>query len=108
MKLTRRDALATGAAALTTAAIATPLAIKAALAAQPDPLLVGVQALVDEIRQDLSGELKVAAHWALHQAADRLEALPGIEAVPNEYWGDWRKALGDRSGPTRVLRGLPS
>ncbi len=102
MSITRRSALMGATAAVAVAGVPT------AVAAQPDPLLAGVQALVNEIRQDLGGHLMVATHWALHQAADRLEALPGIQAVPNEDWGDWRKALGDRSGPPRVLRGLPS
>ncbi len=96
--ITRRDALLGASAAVAVAGVPT------ALAAQPDPLLAGVQALVNEIRQDLGGELIVATHWALHQAADRLEVLPGVQAVPNEYWVDWRKALGERSGPPRVLR----
>ncbi|MCH9000904.1 MAG: hypothetical protein IID48_21970, partial [Proteobacteria bacterium] len=95
-----------------TAAITAPLAIKAALAAQPDPLLAGVQALVNEIRQGLGKcHIPVASLWALHQAADRLEALPGIQAVHNEYWSDCRRAMGERCGPPRVLRlarGLPS
>ena len=111
MQITRRSVLATGAAAITTAAVTAPLAVKAALAAQPDPLLAGVQALVNEIRRDLSPEVITVAHWALQQVADRLEALPGVQALPNEYWEIWRQDFGRRFGPTHVLRpagGLPS
>ena len=96
MQITRRNALM-GAGA----AVVAGVPVKAA---QPDPLRMGVQALVNEIRQSLGGHLTVATHWALHQAADRLEALPGIQAVPNEYWDIWRQDFDRRFGPKRVLR----
>ena len=105
MQISRRNALMGASAAIAVAGVPT------AVASQPDPLREGVQALVNEIRQDLSGQITVASTWALHQAADRLEALPGIEAVPNEYWATWRQDFDRRFGPTRVLRlagGLPS
>ena len=105
MSISRRDALMGATAAVAVAGMPT------AVAAQPDPLLAGVQALVNEIRQDLSPEVITVAHWALQQAADRLEALPGIQALPNEYWEIWRQDFGRRFGPTHVLRpvgGLPS
>ena len=111
MQITRRSALATGAAAITTAAITAPLATKAALGAQPDPLLAGVQALVNEIRRDLDPNVMAGVHWALQQAADRLEALPGIEAVASEYWTGEYQEDARRHGLARVLRpagGLPS
>ena len=40
-----------------------------------------------------------------------LGALPGIQAVHNDYWRDCRRAMGARCWPPRVLRlagGLPS
>ena len=99
------------AAAITTAAIATPLALKATAtkaALGGDPLRAGVQALVNEIRRDLSGEVMAAVHWALQQAADRLEALPGIEAVACEFWTAEYQDCARRHGLAQVLRGLPS
>jgi hypothetical protein len=115
-------ALATGAAAITTAAITAPLAIKAAgvkaaLAGEPDPLLAGVQALVNEIRQELSGEVTCGEFWALQEAADRLEALPGIRPINNVSWDWWRQPsrrgeiTRHRSTKWRAIRpagGLPS
>ncbi len=98
MSITRRDALLGATAAVAVAGVPT------AVAAQPDPLLAGVQALVNEIRQDLTPNITSAAHWALQQAADRLEALPGVEALPNEHWEIWRQDFGRRFGPTHVLR----
>ncbi len=98
MQISRRDALLGATAAVAVAGVPT------AVAAHPDPLRAGVQALVNEIRQDLSPEVITVAHWALQQAADRLEALPGIPALPNEYWEIWRQDFGRRFGPTHVLR----
>ncbi len=98
MSISRRDALMGATAAVAVAGV------PAAVAAHPDPLLVGVQALVNEIRQNLPPEVITVAHWALQQAADRLEALPGIQALPNEYWEIWRQDFGRRFGPTHVLR----
>ncbi len=98
MSISRRDALLGATAAVAVAGVPT------AVAAHPDPLRAGVQALVNEIRQDLSPEVITVAHWALQQAADRLEALPGIQALPNEYWEIWRQDFGRRFGPTHVLR----
>ncbi len=108
MSISRRTALATGAAAITTAAITAPIAIKAALAARPDPLRDGVQALVNEIRRDLGPNVIAGVHWALQQAADRLEALPGIEAVASEFWTAEYQDDARRHGQAQVLRGLPS
>lgn len=96
MNITRRDALlgATAAAAVTGAATI-PLAmkaagVKAALAGKADPLREGVQALVDEIRRDLDPDIAASTFWALQEAADRLETLPGIQPVPNEFWERWK------------------
>ena len=95
MNISRRDALlgATAAAAVTGLIVA-PLAIKAAgvktALANADPLLEGVQALVNEIRRDLSPDITASTFWALQEAADRLEALPGIQPIPNELWERWK------------------
>ncbi len=48
-----------------------------------------------------------AMGWALQEAADRLEALPGIQAVPCEHWPQEGLTL-ERYGNVRALRGLPS
>ena len=61
-----------------------------AKAARPDPLRDGVQALVNEIRQGLNGNITTASFSALQEVADRLEALPGIQPTPNEHWERWR------------------
>ena len=74
-----------------------------AIAAQPDPLREGVQALVNEIRQELSGNVVLGSVWVLQEAADRLEALPGIQAIPNEHWARWKPDLA-RYGGRRTLR----
>ncbi len=96
MSISRRDALMGAAVAVA--------GVPTAVAAHPDPLRAGVQALVNEIRLDLPPGITSVAHWALQQAADRLEALPGIQALPNEYWQIWRQDFGRRFGPTHVLR----
>ncbi len=112
--MTRRDALlGATAAAVVTGAITAPLAIKAAgvkaaLGGEPNPLREGVQALVNEIRRDLDPGVKAGIHWALQQAADRLEALPGIEAVTCEFWTAEYQDDARRHGLAQVLRGLPS
>ena len=103
--------VATGVAAIVATATGVPLAIKAAgvkAALAGDPLRAGVQALVNEIRRDLSGEVMAAVHWALQQAADRLEVLPGIEAVACEFWTAEHQDDARRYGLAQVLRGLPS
>ena len=119
MDITRRDALlGVTAAAVVTGAITSPLAIKSAgvkVALAGDPamspaqqLREGVQALVNEIRRDLDPNVMAGVHWALQQAADRLEALPGIEAVPSEFWTAEYQDCARRHGLAQVLRGLPS
>ncbi len=109
MNITRRDALRGAAAIVATGAM--PLA---AMARGADPLLEGVQALVNEIRQGLDRNVPTAwngkyrciadADWALQSAADRLEALPGIEPVINEDWTPRHRVRSTRYGMMRVLR----
>ena len=66
--------------------------MRAAVAAVPvappvaDPLREGVQALVDEIRGPAAEKGVFISFVALQEAADRLEALPGIKAVRNDMW----------------------
>ncbi len=102
MQISRRGALLGASAAVAVAGVPT------AVAAQPDPLREGIQALVSEIRRDLDPHLMAGVHWALQQAADRLEALPGIEAVASEFWTAEYQADARRHGLAQVLRGLPS
>ncbi len=97
------------AAAVVTGTLTAPLAIKAAgikaaLGERPDPLCEGVQALVKEIRRDLPPATIMGAVWVYQQAADRLEALPGIEAVANEYWTSEHQEWASRHGMAHVLR----
>ena len=88
MNITRRSVLLGASAAAATVATTAPLAIKAAgvkaalASTRPaNPLREGVQALVNEIRQGLDPNVTAASHFALHQAADRLEALPGKRLI---------------------------
>ena len=107
MNITRRAALR-GAVAIAVTAV--PMAALASTN-RADPLREGVQALVNEIRRGLDPNVPTAwsgksrciadADWALQQAADRLEALPGIEAVINE---PRYSARCTRYGMMRVLR----
>ncbi len=97
MSISRRDALMGATAAVAVAAVP-------AKAAQPDPLREGVQALVNEIRQELPGNAMAGVHWALHEAADRLEALPGIIPVPNESWDNKPADFYRRKWVIRAIR----
>ncbi len=97
MQISRRNALMGATAAVSVAAVP-------AKAAQPDPLREGVQALVNEIRQELPGNAMAGVHWALHEAADRLEALPGIIPVPNESWDDKPADFYRRKWVIRAIR----
>ena len=85
MRTTRRNLLKGGGKAIAATAVAMTAGVSAK-AAQPDPLCEGVQALVNEIRQGLNGNTTTASFSALQEAADRLEALPGIRPIPNEIW----------------------
>ena len=107
MSISRRTIL-TGASAALIATTAAPLVAHAAQAAQPAELRVGVQALVREIRQGLSGQIVMCTFWALQEVADRLEALPGVQAVANEHWTTEDYARANRHGMVRVLRGAGS
>ncbi len=95
--ITRRGALLGASAAVAVAAVPT------IANARPDHLREGVQALVQEIRQGLSGQVIMCTYWGLQEAADRLEALPGIEAAPAESWPMKGLTL-EKYGKTRVLR----
>ncbi len=98
MTITRRDAMKRGgkAVVVAAAAVAAGVSVKAA---QPDPLREGVQALVNEIRQDLDGKIMTSSFWALMEVADRLEALPGIQPIPNENWERyWKPSMGKLPG----------
>jgi hypothetical protein len=101
MNITRRDALRGAAAIAATGAV--PGAAMASTN-RADPLREGVQALVDEIRRDLNDNIRTASFWGLQEAAERLEALPGIEPVANEHWDAYRRDIECRFGPVRVLR----
>ncbi len=97
-KLTRRAILAGAPAVVAVAAMP-------ALAAQPDPLREGVQALVNEIRQSLSREIVMSQWAAFHETADRLEALPGIEPVCNDLWEEVRYRTEDFQCKRRLAGG---
>ena len=111
MNITRRAALRGAVAIAVTGAV--PMAAMASTN-RADPLLEGVQALVNEIRRGLDPNVPTAwsgkprfiadVDWALQQAADRLEALPGIEAVINENWTPRYRVRCTRYGMMRVLR----
>ena len=85
MTITRREVMKRGGGAVVVAAAAATIGVSAK-AAQPGPLCEGVQALVNEIRQGLEGSVTTASFSALQEVADRLEALPGIQSIPNEIW----------------------
>ncbi len=84
-KLSRRETLAGGGKVIAAAAVAMTAGVSAK-AAQSDPLREGVQALVNEIRQGLKGKVGTETFQALMETADWLEALPGIQPIPNEFW----------------------
>ena len=105
MSISRRNAL------LGVSAVVAVAGVPTAVAAHPDPLLAGVQALVNEIRQEMPGNAMAGVHWALHEAADRLEALPGIIPVPNESWDNKPADFYRRKWVIRAIRpagGAPS
>ena len=107
MIVSRRAAL-TGA---TTAIALAAIPIAAAATTEPDAedrLRAGVQALVKEIRQGLSGQVVMCTFWALQEVADRLEALPGVQAVANEHWTAEDYARANHHEMVRVLRRVPS
>ena len=110
MRTTRRNVLKGGGKAIAAVAVLPILSTINPVHAQedvrPDPLREGVQALVNEIRQGLNGNLTTASFSALQQVADRLEALPGIQPLSNEHWDGWKTypaAFTNRDG-WRTLR----
>ena len=111
MTISRRDVMKHGGTAFVVAAAAVTAGVSSK-AAQPDPLREGVQALVNEIRQDLAGNITMGDFWTLQEAADRLEALPGVQPVANEQWQWWKPRMpirlcvvdGVQSKEWRVLR----
>ena len=105
MNISRRDAMRRAGTAVVVAAAAVTVGVSAK-AARPDPLCEGVQALVNEIRQGLGGNLTTASFSALQEVADRLEALPDIQPIPNEHWERWRPYAARFSGNNgwRALR----
>ncbi len=109
-KITRRETLARGGQAAAAAAVAMTAGIvpTPAKAARPDPLREGVQALVNEIRQDLSGSITTGTFWTLQETADRLEALPGIQPVANEIWERyWKPQLARQAGKESPVKEWP-
>ena len=93
MNISRRDAMKRGGKAVVVAAAAVTAGVSAK-ASQRDRLCEGVQALVNEIRQDLSGRgITAGDDWRLQEVADRLEALPGIRPVDNEHWQRWKPRM---------------
>ena len=92
MTITRREIMKHGGNVVAAAAVAVAVGVPAK-AAHPDPLCEGVQALVNEIRKDLAGNMTVGDFWTLQEAADRLEALPGIQPVVNEQWQRWKPRM---------------
>ena len=97
-RITRRETLAGGGKAVAAVAVAMTAGVPAK-AARPDPLREGVQALVNEIRQGLSGSITLDSFLRLQEAADRLEALPGIQPVANEHWQRWGHRMPVSFGP---------
>ena len=100
MTITRRDAMKRGGKAVVVAAAAVAAGVSTK-AAQPDPLCEGVQALVNEIRQEPTGSIPLDSFLRLQEAADRLEGLPGIQPVVNELWRRWKPRM-----PTNFGTGL--
>ncbi len=103
MSISRRTALATGAAAIVTGATVAPLAMKAAATkaalAAPDPRIEDIQALVSDLR-NCDRSTMMAVYVAFQEVADRLEALPGVAPIANEWWCTWRAEHHDK--PTNL------
>ena len=64
-----------------------------------DPRLEGIQALVSDLRNVDRGTI-MAVYVAVQEVADRLETLPGIAPVANEWWRTWRAEHHDK--PTNL------
>ena len=68
-------------------------------AAADNPQLENIQALVSDLR-NCDRSLMMAVWVAFQEVADRLETLPGIVPVPNEWWRTWRAEHHDK--PTNL------
>ena len=79
-----------------------------AKALRRDRLCEGVQALVNEIRQDLSGSITAGDVWRLQEVADRLEALPGVRPVANWQWRRDKPKMPHMKGYKWPVLRLPS
>ena len=97
--LSRRQALRGATAAAAIAAV--PVT-----AVANDPLREGVQALVDELRGPAPEKTTLGDFFHLHEVADRLEALPGIEPVRNDMWEGHFKPRRAAFGVDRLLAAL--
>ena len=78
MSISRRGALMGAGAAVAAAGV--PRAVQA-----DHPNLSELQALVSDLR-NVDTRMPYCVWVAFQETADRLEALPGIEPVPNEMW----------------------
>ncbi len=93
MQISRRDAL------LGAGAAAVVAGVPGAALASEDPQLADIQALVSDLR-NCDRSLMMAVFVAFQEVADRLETLPGIVPVPNEWWRTWRAEHHDK--PTNL------
>ncbi len=92
MQISRRGALIGASAAAVVAGV--PGAVQA-----DRPQLEYIQALVSELR-NADGSTMMAVYVAFQEVADRLENLPGIVPVANEWWHTWRAEHHDK--PTNL------
>ncbi len=79
------------------ATVATLLVKTEAVAA--DPRTEDIQALVFDLR-NCDRSTMMAVYVAFQEVADRLETLPGVAPVANEWWCTWRAEHHDR--PTNL------
>ncbi len=92
MQITRRNALLGATAAVAVAGV--PAAVRG-----DNPTLDVIQALVSDLRNCDRG-IMMAVWVAFQEVADRLETLPGIVPVANEWWHTWRAEHHDK--PTNL------
>ena len=64
-----------------------------------NPQLAGIQALVSDLR-NVHPNIPMCVFVAFQETADRLETLPGIVPVANEWWHTWRAEHHDK--PTNL------
>ncbi len=93
MSISRRSALIGAGAAAVVAGV------PGAAVASEDPQLAGIQALISELR-NTDGNTMMAVWVAFQEVADRLETLPGVAPVTNEWWRAWRAEHHDK--PTNL------